>query len=192
MSLVGFPLLLIPLAIINIIVFLMPGVSFGDPLLTLTLVSGASWKVSFADALLALCVVLMLFEVLKASRPHGRYFTDHLLSLVAFAAAVAEFLLLRPFAMSVMFLLAVMMAVDFVAGLALHLRRPAAVRRTAPVAPPVPAARVEPPLDAAAPLPAATPPVAAPAAPSAAMAPAETPAAVPPLAPPSPANDPVR
>ena len=29
---VGFPLLLIPLAIYNIIVFLMPGVSFTDPL----------------------------------------------------------------------------------------------------------------------------------------------------------------
>lgn len=181
MSLVGFPLLLIPLAIINIIVFLMPGVSFGDPLLTLTLVSGASWKVSFTDVLLALCVVLMLFEVLKASRPQGRYVTDHLLSLLAFAAAVAEFLLLRPFAMSVMFLLAVMMAVDFVAGLALRLRRPAALRRAAPVAPP-PEDRVEPPLEAAPP----------PAAPPAAMAPAEAPAAVPPLVPPSPANDPVR
>ena len=32
MSMVGFPLLLIPLAIYNIIVFLMPGVSFADPL----------------------------------------------------------------------------------------------------------------------------------------------------------------
>ena len=34
---VGFPLLLIPLAIYNIIVFLMPGVSFTDPLVKLTL-----------------------------------------------------------------------------------------------------------------------------------------------------------
>jgi hypothetical protein len=31
MSMIGFPLLLIPLAIYNIIVFLMPGVSFVDP-----------------------------------------------------------------------------------------------------------------------------------------------------------------
>ena len=36
MSMVGFPLLLIPLAIYNIIVFLMPGVSFADPLVKLT------------------------------------------------------------------------------------------------------------------------------------------------------------
>jgi hypothetical protein len=33
---VGFPLLLIPLAIYNIIVFLMPTVSFSDPLVKLT------------------------------------------------------------------------------------------------------------------------------------------------------------
>ena len=40
---VGFPLLLIPLAIYNIIVFLMPDVSFTDPLVKLTLMSGAEW-----------------------------------------------------------------------------------------------------------------------------------------------------
>ena len=46
---VGFPLLLIPLAIYNIIVFLMPGVSFTDPLVKLALVSGAEWTVTLSD-----------------------------------------------------------------------------------------------------------------------------------------------
>ena len=41
---VGFPLLLIPLAIYNIIVFLMPGVSFTDPLVKLTLMSGQNGR----------------------------------------------------------------------------------------------------------------------------------------------------
>ena len=49
---VGFPLLLIPLAIYNIIVFLMPGVSFTDPLVKLTLMSGAEWPVTLSDVLL--------------------------------------------------------------------------------------------------------------------------------------------
>jgi len=133
MSLVGFPLLLIPLAIINIIVFLMPGVSLGAPLGTVVLLSGASWKVSIADALLALSLVLILFEVLKAARPQGRYFTDHLLAFLAFAGAVAEFLLLPQFATSVMALLAVMMAVDFLAGVFLRLQRPRAAPAPAPV-----------------------------------------------------------
>ena len=35
MSMIGFPLLLIPLAIYNMIVFLMPGVAFSETLLRL-------------------------------------------------------------------------------------------------------------------------------------------------------------
>jgi hypothetical protein len=125
MSLVGFPLLLIPLAIFNIIVFLMPGVSFGATLASLPLMSGAVWKATLGDALLALGLVLLMFEVIKASRPNGRYLTDHLLSFLTLAATVAEFLLLPPFATSVFLLLAVMMAVDFIVGVSLRLRREA-------------------------------------------------------------------
>ena len=51
---VGFPLLLIPLAIYNIIVFLMPTVSFTDPLVKLTLMSGTEWPLTLSDVLLAL------------------------------------------------------------------------------------------------------------------------------------------
>ena len=54
MSMVGFPLLLIPLAIYNIIVFLMPGVSFATPLFTLALMSGIAWPVTLSDVLIAL------------------------------------------------------------------------------------------------------------------------------------------
>ena len=69
MSMVGFPLLLIPLAIYNIIVFLMPGVSFADPLVKLTLMSGAEWPLTLSDILLALGIVLLLLEVIKGARP---------------------------------------------------------------------------------------------------------------------------
>ena len=62
MSMVGFPLLLIPLAIYNIIVFLMPGVSLAEPLLTLTLMSGAEWPVTLSDILLALGILLLLLR----------------------------------------------------------------------------------------------------------------------------------
>ena len=91
MSMVGFPLLLIPLAIYNIIVFLMPGVSFAEPLVKLTLMSGAEWPVTLSDMLLALGIVLLLLEVIKGARPGAKYLTDHLLSLIVFGAAAAEF-----------------------------------------------------------------------------------------------------
>src|SRR6516165_10814680 len=92
MSMVGFPLLLIPLAVYNIIVFLMPGVSLTEPVLRLTLVSGAEWPITLGDMLLALGVLLLLLEIIKGARPGAKYLTDHLLSLIVFGAAAAEFL----------------------------------------------------------------------------------------------------
>jgi len=51
---VGFPLLLIPLAVYNIIVFLMRDVSFAAPIgVNLTLLSGTEWTVTLGDILLA-------------------------------------------------------------------------------------------------------------------------------------------
>ena len=142
MSMVGFPLLLIPLAIYNIFVFLMPGVAFTSPVVSVTLMSGVVWTATFGDALLALTVLLLMFEVIKAARPGARYVTDHLLSLIVFGAATAEFLLLAPFGNSTFFLLTVLMAVEFLAGLVIAIRnRPRRARVDAPVAAPAPVRR---------------------------------------------------
>jgi hypothetical protein len=127
MSMVGFPLLLIPLAIYNIIVFLMPGVSFADPLLTVTLMSGAGWPVTLGDMLLALGILLLLLEIIKGARPGAKYLTDHLLSLVVFGAAAAEFLLWPRFGSSIYGLLALLALVDFLSGIALRVRRGAPI-----------------------------------------------------------------
>jgi hypothetical protein len=133
MSMVGFPLLLIPLAIYNIIVFLMPGVSFADPLLKLMLVSGAEWTVTLSDMLVALGILLLLLEVIKGARPGAKYVTDHLLSLIVFGAAAAEFVLWPKFATSTYFLLAALALADFLSGIALRMRR-GAVAASAPAA----------------------------------------------------------
>jgi hypothetical protein len=123
MSMVGFPLLLIPLAIYNIIVFLMPGVSLAEPIVKLTLMSGAEWPLTLSDMLLALGVFLLLLEIVKGARPGAKYLTDHLLSLIVFGAAAAEFLLWPRFGTSTYFLLAMLALVDFLSGIALRARR---------------------------------------------------------------------
>ena len=123
MTMVGFPLLLIPLAIYNILVFLMPGVSLSEPLFRVTLMSGSEWPVTLSDILLALGVLLLLLEVVKGARPGAKYLTDHLLSFVVFGAAAAEFLLWPKFASSTYFLLTLLALVDFVSGIALRARR---------------------------------------------------------------------
>jgi hypothetical protein len=123
MSMVGFPLLLIPLAIYNIIVFLMPGVSLAEPLVTLPLTSGAQWPVTLSDVLVALGIVMLLFEVIKGARPGAKFLTDHLLSLIVLGGAVAEFLLWPRFATSAFFLLALLALTDFLTGVSLRARR---------------------------------------------------------------------
>ena len=161
---VGFPLLLIPLAIYNIIVFLMPGVSFTDPLVKLTLVSGAEWSVTLSDVLLTLGILLLLAEVIKGARPGAKYLTDHLLSLIVFGAAAAEFVLWPKFGTSTYFLMTALSLVDFISGLALRTRRRAVpVVAAAPAPPPKVAAKVEAPVPAPEPEPV---PAAAPAAPA--------------------------
>jgi hypothetical protein len=134
MSMIGFPLLLIPLAICNIIVFLMPGVAFATPLFTLTLMSGVVWPVTLSDVLIALGILLLMFELIKGARPGAKYFMDHLLSLVVFAGAAAEFVMLPQFGTSTYFLLTMLALVDFLSGIALRARRSA---RLAPADAPV-------------------------------------------------------
>jgi hypothetical protein len=159
MSMVGFPLLLIPLAIYNIIVFLMPGVSLSEPVARIGLVSGAEWPLNLSDMLLALGIVMLLFEVIKGARPGAKFLTDHLLSLVIFAAAAAEFLLWPRFGNSTYFLLALLTLVDFLTGVTLRVRRgakaivsPNEVHEPAPRSPPLtraPMREAEPPAPAA-------------------------------------------
>src|SRR5882672_5091157 len=123
MSMIGFPLLLIPLAIYNIVVFLMPGVSLTEPLVKLTLLSGAKWPITLSDMLLTLGVLLLLSEIIKSARPGAKYLTDHLLSLILFGGAAAEFVLWPRFGTSTYFLLIMLALVDFLSGLALRTRR---------------------------------------------------------------------
>ena len=154
MSMIGFPLLLIPLAICNIIVFLMPGVLLTEPVFTLALVSGVALPVTLGDVLLALGIVLLLLEIIKSSRAGGKYLTDHMLALMVFGGAAVEFVMLPQFGTSTYFMLTLLALVDFLSGIALRSRRPARAK-VAPSQPAAEASASEPRFD--------PPPVSAPA-----------------------------
>jgi predicted lipid-binding transport protein (Tim44 family) len=81
--------------------------------------------------LIAFGVVLLLLEIIKGARPGSKYLTDHLLSLIVFGAAAAEFLLWPKFGTSTFLLLTLLAMVDFISGIALRARRGS---RTAPAA----------------------------------------------------------
>ena len=84
---------------------------------------------TLSDVLLTLGILLLLAEVIKGARPGAKYLTDHLLSLIVFGAAAAEFVMWPKFGTSTYFLMTALALVDFFSGLALRTRRRALSRR---------------------------------------------------------------
>jgi hypothetical protein len=120
--LVNFPLFLISFAIYNMIVFLTPGVSWGDTIFSVPMQSGATWAVTAGDALIALTLFFLFFEVLKSTAHSSRSLFDHLLSTLVFIAALIEFLLVREAATSVFAILLLIALVDVLGGWSVSVR----------------------------------------------------------------------
>ena len=121
MFMLGFPLLLIPFAIYNIIAFLMPGVSWTGVISTVHMVSGADWTMSASDMLIAFAIVLLCGEIIKSTRVGLRTVVDHALSLILFLGMLVEFLLVKQAATGTFFLLLVVSFIDVLGGFAVTL-----------------------------------------------------------------------
>ena len=121
MYLIGFPLLLIPLAIYNIMTFVVP-VDWNATVASVPMMSGGVWRISYNDLLLAVGLLFLFFEIFKATRHGTRAIIDHLLSTLLFIAALVEFLLVAAAASSTFALLMLMCLVDVVAGYAVSIR----------------------------------------------------------------------
>ncbi|MEP7032251.1 MAG: hypothetical protein ABI830_15050 [Pseudolabrys sp.] len=122
MYMLGFPLLLVPFAIYNIIAFLMPSLSWTAALTTAHLVSGGDWSMSIGDMLIVLAILMLFGEMMKSTRIGIRTVVDHGLSLVLFLGMIVEFLLVKQAASSTFFLLLVISFVDVIGGFAVTLR----------------------------------------------------------------------
>ena len=122
MFMLGFPLLLVPFAIYNIIAFLMQGVTWTGVIATVHMVSGADWTMSAGDLLITLAIVLLCGEVMKSTRIGIRTVVDHALSLILFLGMLVEFLLVKQAATATFFLLLVVSFIDVLGGFAVTLR----------------------------------------------------------------------
>ena len=122
MYLLGFPLLLVPFAIYNIIAFLWAGVSWSDVVTRVHLVSGGEWTMSAGEILIAVSLVFLFGEIVKATRIGTRAVVDHALSLLLFLAMVVECLRVPQAATATFFLLMAISLVDVLAGFAVTLR----------------------------------------------------------------------
>ena len=123
MFMLGFPLLLIPFAIYNMIAFLTPGASWDAPATTVHMMSGQDWVLTWEDILIAFSIFLLWIEIIKSTRLGLRPVMDHILAIALFIAMLAEFLLVQKAGTSTFFLLTTIGLVDVLAGLAMSARR---------------------------------------------------------------------
>jgi hypothetical protein len=121
MYLIGFPLLLIPLAIYNIIAFLFRS-GFNDTVFSLRMLSGATLDVSTGGILIIFSILLLFVEILKVTRFGVKSIIDHMLSFVVFVVALGEFIMVQQAATSTFLLLLVLCVVDVVGGFSFPIR----------------------------------------------------------------------
>ena len=137
----AFPLIFIAVIAYNILVF--GGATTGHDMagllgqnFPLTVMSGDVWKITLGDGLVALALVMLFIETVKAARTSQREMLNHALSLVTFIVALVEFITLKGFGTSVFFLIAAMCLFDVVAGYSIAV---VAAKRDFAVAPTDPA-----------------------------------------------------
>jgi hypothetical protein len=118
----GFPLLLIPFAIYNIMAFLMPGVAWTAPVTTVHMMSGQDWVLTWEDLLIAFAILLLWVEIIKSTRIGMRSVMDHILAMGLFIAMLVEFLLVGRAGTSTFFLLMMISLVDVLAGFIVGMR----------------------------------------------------------------------
>jgi len=122
MFVLGFPLLLIPFAIYNIIVFLMPGVGWTATVTTVHMMSGQDWVLTWEDILLAFSILLLAVEIMKSTRIGMRTIVDHVLAMALFVVMLVEFLLVQRAGTSTFFLLMMISLVDVMVGFIVSIR----------------------------------------------------------------------
>jgi hypothetical protein len=122
MFVLGFPLLLVPFAIYNMIAFLTPGVSWTAAAATVHMMSGQDWVLSFEDLLIAFSIFLLWIEIIKSTRLGSRSVMDHILAMALFIAMLVEFLLVKQAGTSTFFLLMTIALVDVLSGFIVGMR----------------------------------------------------------------------
>ncbi|WP_077968699.1 hypothetical protein [Ensifer adhaerens] len=122
--LAAIPLLILPFAIYNLAMIGMFGglAGLNAEMVSLSMLSGATWTMRFSDLLIVGALLLLFVELLKATRTSSRTLMDHLLSMILFIVFLIEFLLLAPAATQLFFILMTISFIDVIAGFAVSMR----------------------------------------------------------------------
>ena len=120
----AFPLLAVPVVVYNFFAMTMIATSksggFGDAwthtLFSVPMPRNAQWAVSGGDLMIFLGLIMLFFELLKATSNNKIAIINHSLSMILFVICLVEFLLIPAFATSTFALLTLMTLLDVLAG----------------------------------------------------------------------------
>jgi hypothetical protein len=113
------PLLVIPFLVYNAVAFAFLGASpagWSGTALSIIMVSGQAWVLTWGDMILVLGLVCLFVEVVKSTQTGRNSVIEHMLSTLLLVIFLVEFILVGAAASSVFFLLMIMSVVDVVAG----------------------------------------------------------------------------
>ena len=122
MYLIGFPLLLIPFAIYNMIAFLFRDRLQRHAVFDPDAVEGDAQCHHRATSSIILSIFLLFIEILKSTRVGTRSIIDHVLSFVLFIVMAGEFMIVPWAATSTFLLMLVICFVDVVGGFSVSIR----------------------------------------------------------------------
>lgn len=111
------PLFVIPLAVYNLMMLsgAIPS-SLASGLFSVSLISGAQWGFSVHDAFIATGVLILYFEIFKATGTGAASVLDHTLSTLVFVVFLVEFLTVPACGTSTFFVLGLMALLDVISG----------------------------------------------------------------------------
>ena len=120
----GFPLLLLPFAVYNIVAFILrlPEDIWTTRAITVHMMSQQDWNMTWEDLFIAFAIFLLWIEIIKSTRLGMRSVMDHILAMCLFIAMLVEFLLVKQAGTSTFFLLMMIALVDVLGGFIIGMR----------------------------------------------------------------------
>ncbi|MBB4230807.1 hypothetical protein [Rhizobium mongolense] len=120
------PLMVIPFLLYNMTMAGLMG-GGGIPalqhdIIVLSMISGAIWSMALGDLFIVVALVILFFEILKATRNGSGSLLNHMLSMLVFIAFLVEFLLVQDAATQVFFILMTIALIDVIGGFAVSIR----------------------------------------------------------------------
>lgn len=109
------PLLLFLLIAYNIVVFV-TGPDLATELLSVTMMSGEVWTFTVADLFMAVGLVLLFIEIVRATNTSHLAIVNHGLSMLVFVLCLVEFIVVPEAATSTFFFITMLALLDVVAG----------------------------------------------------------------------------